>query len=114
MPDDAAIALVLLLFLSAAVERAVEVAVAPIEGWSSAAARRALAIGVSVAAGAAIAYGLQLDLAGALLGGDRLTSMQGRGVTAIALAGGSGPVNELVRLIEEAKRRSKAGSELEH
>jgi hypothetical protein len=106
VPDDAGVALVLLLFLSAAVERAVEVALSPLEGWSST-GRRAVAIGASLLCGVALAFGLQLDLVGPLLEEGVLSPMQGRGVTAIALAGGSGPVHELVRLLEEMKQRSK-------
>ena len=106
MPDAAGIAVVLLLFLSAAIERVIEVALSPLEGWPRD-GRRAVAVGASMLCGLTIAFGLQLDLVSPLLGDDVLTSTQGRGVTAIALAGGSGPVHELVRLVEELKQRSQ-------
>ena len=106
MPDAAGIAIVLLLFLAAAIERVIEVALSPLESWSRD-GRRAVAVGASLLCGVAIAFGLQLDLVRPLLGDDVLTPTQGRGVTAMALAGGSSPVHELVRLVEELKQRSQ-------
>ena len=108
MLDGAGAALVLLIFLSTAIERGIEIVLAPLEGWT-APSRRVLAVGLALVLGAAIAYGLQLDLVGPLLAGGGLSTVQARGVTAIALAGGSAPAHELLRLIEEAKTRVKAG-----
>ncbi|MPZ48347.1 MAG: hypothetical protein GEU75_03385 [Dehalococcoidia bacterium] len=110
MLDDTATAIVLLLFLSAAVERGVEVVLSALDGWQAPAQRRLLAVGLSAALSAAIAFGLELDLIGPLLSEEALTLTQARAATAIALAGGSGPAHELIRLIEEAKARLKAGS----
>ena len=109
MIEDAAMATVLLLFLAAAVERGVEVALAPLEAWGSLPARRSLAVALSLVLGAGIAFGLGLDLIGPLLDTDVLTATQGRAATALALAGGSAPAHELIRLIEEAKAARKAG-----
>jgi hypothetical protein len=108
MLDDAGTALVLLLFLSAAVERAVEVALSPFEAWPAKGTRRAVAIALSLAVASGIAFGLRLDLAGPLLNQEALTETQALAATAIALAGGSAPAHELIRLIEEAKTRMKA------
>jgi len=44
-----------------------------------------------------------------LLGDAALTAAQGRAATALALAGGAAPAHELIRLVEEAKERAKAG-----
>ena len=109
MIDDVATAMVLLLFLAAAVERGVEVALAPLEAWQSLPARRSLAVALSLALGAGIAFGLRLDLIGPLLESGALTATQGKAATALALAGGSAPAHELIRLIEEAKTARKAG-----
>ena len=108
MLENAATAVVLLLFLSAAVERGVEVAMTALETTLAPSSRLLAAVTLSTLLGLAIAFGLQLDLVSALLAEDTLTPSQGRGVTAIALAGGSGPAHELIRLLEEAKGRLKA------
>jgi hypothetical protein len=110
MVEDAATAALLLVFLASAVERGVEVALAPLEGWQSVPLRRALAVTLSLGLGAAIAFGLRLDLIGPLLESQALTATQGRAATALALAGGAAPVHELIRLIEEAKTARKAVS----
>jgi hypothetical protein len=112
MLDDAVTAIVLLLFLATAVERTVEVALAPFEGWGGPALRKVVAAGLALAAGAGFAFGLELDLVGPLLrteAGEGLTAAQGRAATAIALAGGSAPAHELIRLIEETKLRAQDG-----
>jgi hypothetical protein len=112
MPDAAGIAIVLLLFLAAAIERVIEVALSPLEGWSRD-GRRAVAVAAALICGLTIAFGLRLDLVSPLIGQEVLTPTQGRGVTAIALAGGSGPVHELIRLVEEMKRsRAQAAAKM--
>jgi hypothetical protein len=109
MTNDFGMTAILLLFLAAAIERTVEVLIAPFD-QASVAFKRGVAIGLSLAIGAGLAFGLQLDLVGPLTGAAGLTAMQGRAATAIALAGGSAPIHELIRLLEEAKTRLKAGS----
>jgi len=111
MLDEAATAIVLLFFLAAAVERGVEVALSAFEAWGMPNQRRLAAVILSAAVAAGITFGLNLDLCGLLLGDGALTPAQGKAVTAIALAGGSAPVHELVRLVEEAKLRVKSGAE---
>ena len=106
MLEETASTSVLLLFLAAAVERTVEIALAPF-GQANVALKRAVAVGLSLVIGAGLAFGLQVDLVGPLVGEGRVTPEQGRAVTAIALAGGSAPVHELIRLLEEAKGRMK-------
>ncbi len=104
MPDAAAVAFVLLLFLAVAIERAVEVILAPLEGRGAPSLRRLAAFGLALA----LVFGLQLDIVGPLFGeGGGLGAAQGRALTAIAVAGGSAPAHELIRLIEEAKARAK-------
>ncbi len=108
MLDAAAIALVLLLFLAVAVERAVEVLLAPLEGRQGPRLRRLTALALSLCLALALVFGLQLDLVAPLLGEEAgLSASQGRTLTAIAVAGGSAPAHELIRLIEEAKTRAK-------
>jgi hypothetical protein len=110
MLDDAATAMVLLLFLSAAVERAVEVALMPLEELKlSQRKRRLLGLGLAVAAGFGLAYAVPLDLVGPLLDGG-LSGAEGRTITAIALGGGAAPVHELLRLLEELKKRQKGAA----
>ena len=102
---------VLLIMLAAGVERLTEGVMALVADqgrprWNPG-TRRGLAIVVSVGFGALIAFGLGVELVSPLVGYDL-----GRGgylATAFALAGGAGPVHELVRLLEEAKNRRKAG-----
>src|SRR5687767_8533229 len=107
MIADAATAAVLLTFLSVAIERAVEVALAIVpEGPTP--VRRLVAVGLSLGFSAALAFGLGFDLVSSFLEPGTLTTRQGRGLTAIALAGGSAPAHELLRLIEEAKLRVKS------
>jgi len=122
MPD-AASAAILLVFLSAAVERTVELVLSalvirPFDGAqggqaqderAQVALRRVIAVALSLAAGAGFAFGLGLDLVGPLLGDAGLTAAQGRAATALALAGGAAPAHELIRLVEEAKERAKSG-----
>ncbi len=116
MTSDATSAAVLLLFLSAAVERTVEVLLSalvlrePQDERMSAALRRVIAVALSLVAGAGFAFGLGLDLVGPLLGDAGLTAAQGRAATALALAGGAAPAHELIRLVEEAKEKAKKGS----
>lgn len=115
MLDEAATAVVLLLFLTTAVERTVEVMLAPFDGIG-AARKRLMAVALSLIVGGAIAFGLELDLVGALLGERSLSQGQGYAATAIALAGGSAPAHELIRLVEEmkaAKVAAVAGLEVE-
>src|SRR5687768_7995665 len=107
MIADAATAALILTFLSIAIERGVEVVMATTPAGATS-VRRLAAIGLSLAFAAAIAFGLGLDLVSALLEPGTLTGAQGRALTAIALAGGSAPAHELLRLIEEAKLRVKA------
>jgi hypothetical protein len=108
MIDNAAAAAVLLLFLSTAIERAVEVALAGLEDRGGPTFRRGVATMLALLAAAALSFGLGLDLVGPLLPASSLTSLQGQSLTAIALAGGSAPAHELLRLLEEAKNRLKA------
>jgi hypothetical protein len=112
MLDEAATAMVLLFFLAAAVERGVEVAFSAFGAWGSPDQRRLAAVILSAALASGAAFGLQLDLCGPLLGEGALTPAQGKAATAIALAGGSAPVHELVRLIEESKTRVKGEAAL--
>ena len=99
---------ILLLFLSVAVERAVEVVIAPLEGRQGPALRRLTALGLSLCLGLGLVFGLQLGLVAPLLGDEAgLSLTQGRALTAIAVAGGSAPAHELIRLIEETKTRAK-------
>jgi hypothetical protein len=105
------VAIVLLVFLAVAIERAVEIVLAPFEGRHSTAVRRFFAMVMASALAVAIAFGLGLDLVSPLLNSEtgEATTVgdRGRALTAIALAGGSAPVHELIRLIEEAKARAK-------
>src|SRR3990172_1089212 len=122
MTSDPLAATILLLFLSTAVERTVEVLSAlvsslrsgqalrePQDEWTGTALKRVVAVALSLAAGAGFAFGLGLDLVSPLLGDAALTAAQGRAATALALAGGAAPAHELIRLVEEAKERAKAG-----
>ena len=109
MLDAAAVAFVLLLFLAVAIERAVEVILAPLEGRGAPSLRRLAALGLSLCLALALVFGLELDIVGPLLGdGGGLGAAQGRALTAIAVAGGSAPAHELIRLVEEAKARAKS------
>jgi len=123
MTSDPLAATILLLFLSTAVERTVEVVLSvlvpslrsgqalrePQDERTGPALRRVVAVALSLAAGAGFAFGLGLDLVSPLLGDAALTAAQGRAATALALAGGAAPAHELIRLVEEAKQRAKAG-----
>jgi len=123
MTSDPLAATILLLFLSTAVERTVEVVLSvlvpslrsgqalrePQDERTGPALRRVVAVALSLAAGAGFAFGLGLDLVSPLLGDAALTAAQGRAATALALAGGAAPAHELIRLVEEAKERAKAG-----
>jgi len=123
MTSDPLAATILLLFLSTAVERTVEVVLSalvpslrsgqalrePQDEWTGTALKRVVAVALSLAAGAGFAFGLGLDLVSPLLGDAALTAAQGRAATALALAGGAAPAHELIRLVEEAKERAKAG-----
>ncbi len=110
MLDDAATAMVLLLFLSAAIERGVEVVISPFGDGVGLPLKRLVAVVLSLALASALAFGLGLDLVGPLLGSGSVGAAEGRALTAIALAGGSAPVHELLRLIEEAKKQAKEGA----
>ena len=123
MTSDPLAATILLLFLSTAVERTVEVVLSvlvpslrsgqalrePQDERTGPALRRVVAVALSLAVGAGFAFGLGLDLVSPLLGDAALTAAQGRAATALALAGGAAPAHELIRLVEEAKERAKAG-----
>lgn len=102
MLNDASSAAVLLTFLSLAIERGVEVLL----GFSSGGAkgwRRAVAVSLSLSLSLALAFGLRLDLISILLPASQLNPSQAQALTAIALAGGSAPAHELIRLLEEAR-----------
>ena len=60
MLDSTAVAIVLLVFLAAAIERAVEIVLAPLEGRQSTAVRRFFAMTLASALAVAIAFGLGL------------------------------------------------------
>src|SRR3972149_2207632 len=121
MTSDPLAATILLLFLSTAVERTVEVVLSvlvpslrsgqalrePQDERTGPALRRVVAVALSLAAGAGFAFGPRL--VSPLLGDAALTAAQGRAATALALAGGAAPAHELIRLVEEAKQRAKAG-----
>src|SRR3990170_5575670 len=125
MTSDPLAATILLLFLSTAVERTVEVVLSvlvpslrsgqalrePQDERAGPALRRVVAVALSLAAGAGFAFGLGLDLVSPLLGDAALTAAQGRAATALALAGGAAPAHELIRLVEEAEQRGKAGGQ---
>jgi hypothetical protein len=64
MTNDFGMTAVLLLFLAAAIERTVEVLIAPFD-QASVALKRGVAIALSLAIGAGLAFGLRLDLVGA-------------------------------------------------
>ena len=104
MPEEAS-SLVLLPFLAAAVERTVEIVMAALPPGLARSTRRLIAVGLSLASAAAVAFWLELDLVGGLLAPSGLTATQGRALTALALAGGSAPVHALLTLIEEARGR---------
>ena len=108
MPD--ATATLLLLFFAAAIERAVELVIAVLPEDRGVALRRLVAVTLAIGFGGGLAFGLELDLVGPLLGDEGgLSAAQGRAATALALAGGAAPAHELIRLIEEKKTRAKEG-----
>src|SRR3972149_1547549 len=105
MTSDPLAATILLLFLSTAVERTVEVVLSvlvpslrsgqalrePQDERTGPALRRVVAVALSLAAGAGFAFGLGLDLVSPLLGDAALTAAQGRGGAAPAPGGGGAP-----------------------
>jgi hypothetical protein len=110
MPDSG---LVLLPFLAAAIERIVEIispALASI-GLNTTELKRIGGLVIAAALAALITYVLDFDLVSPLLKEGSVTADQGKALTLIALAGGSAPVHELIRLIEEAKKNNKAINE---
>lgn len=118
MPNDTVFVLVLLPFLAAAIERTVEIVMGPlgsfIDDWKKAkpedqrvAWKRFLGFAIALILAALLAFGLDLDFVRPLLGESGLTTDEAKCLTAIALAGGSAPAHELIRLAEEAKKKAK-------
>lgn len=110
---DAATAMVLLLFLSAGVERFVEALMVVLDGllddgeaWRPG-VRKGAAIVLSLFTGLAVAWPLDVDLISPVVG-LQLPPATVTTATVFALAGGAGPVHELVRWLEEAKRAKGA------
>jgi hypothetical protein len=103
MPDSSA-TIVLLPFLAAFVERIVEI-ISPVFTGLSNEAKKVAGLVLAAIAAAILTFALDLDLVSSLIGG--LSDFQAKALTTIAIAGGSAPVHELIRLAEEAKNKAK-------